>query len=289
MPTANGCGPTARWRYRQRGCQLRWPSTRLATCTFTGGFASPTATFGAATLINSPNNAGVYELFVAKIDALGSWQWARSGGGGGQDIGFDIAVDGANNVYITGFVQSTLGQFGPFALPANTYSADDVLVAKLDARGTWLWAVRAGSLSIDEAYGIAVDAVGNAYVTGRFSGATATFGPFTLTNGGPLYGYGGTDELFVAKLSPAGVWQWAVRGGGDSNDAGHSIALDGTGRLQVVGNFNSAVAQLGAFQPAQYQHRHPLQRPAAISHRCFSGLSQHQWRVAGGRGQPGAR
>ncbi|MDO7848661.1 SBBP repeat-containing protein [Hymenobacter sp. M29] len=213
----------------------------------TGGFGGATTTFGTTTLNNSPNNAGVYELFVAKIDAQGTWQWARSGGGGGQDVGFDIAVDGANNVYITGLVQSTLGQFGPFALPANTYSADDVLVAKLDAGGTWLWAVRAGSLSIDEAYGIAVDAVGNAYVTGRFSGATATFGAITLTNGGPMYGYGGTDELFVAKLSPAGVWQWAVRGGGDSNEAGRGIALDGTGRLQVVGSFSSAVARLGPF------------------------------------------
>jgi hypothetical protein len=212
----------------------------------TGGFSGPTATFGTTTLFNSPGSAGVFELLVAKINPQGTWQWARSGGGGGQEGGYDIAVDGANNVYLTGLVQSTLGQFGPFSLPANTYSADDVLVAKLDANGTWLWAVRAGGLSIDEGNGIAVDVGGNAYVTGRFSGASATFGPFTLTNGGPLYGYGGTNEIFVAKLSSAGIWQWAVRAGGDSNDYGKDIVLDGTGRLQVVGSFTSATAQLGA-------------------------------------------
>ena len=62
----------------------------------TGGLSGPTATFGTTTSVNSPNNAGVYELLVAKVDPQGVWAWARSGGG--QDVGFAIAVDGDNNV-----------------------------------------------------------------------------------------------------------------------------------------------------------------------------------------------
>ena len=212
----------------------------------TGGLSGPTATFGTTTSVNSPNNADVYELLVAKVDPQGVWAWARSGGGGGQDVGFAIAADGANNFYINGLVQGAMGQAGPFSLPANTYSADDVLVAKLDANGTWLWAVRAGSLSIDEGHGIAVDASGNAYITGYFSEASAIFGPSTLPNGGPRYGYGGTREIFVAKLNPAGVWQWAAQAGGDSNDFGKAIALGSPSQLLVAGDLTSTAMQFGA-------------------------------------------
>jgi hypothetical protein len=62
-----------------------------------------------------------------------------------------------------------------------------------------LWAASAGGTGGDTVgYGISVDSAGNTYVTGEY-GATASFGPTTLTSKG-------SSDLFVAKLDSAGKW-----------------------------------------------------------------------------------
>ena len=84
------------------------------------------------------------------------------------------------------------------------------------------WAVKAGS-SYSGGYssgggGIAVDSSGNAFVTGHFVLNATTFGNTTLmTSGG--------SDVYIAKLSSSGEWQWAVRAGGSSWDDGYGIAL----------------------------------------------------------------
>ena len=65
--------------------------------------------------------------------------------------------------------------------------------------------MKAGGNDWDEGYGIAVDLIGNAYVTGHFKG-TATFGSTSLTSSEH-------SDIFIAKLSRSGSWQWAVKAG----------------------------------------------------------------------------
>jgi len=60
----------------------------------------------------------------------------------------------------------------------------------------WQWAKQAGGSNSDYGYGISVDANGNSYVTGEFSG-TATFGAFTLISSG-------SSDVFVAKIDTGG-------------------------------------------------------------------------------------
>ncbi len=98
-------------------------------------------------------------------------------------------------------------------------------MAKLSNNGSWQWAVKAGGSSDDYGYGIAVDSSGNAYVTGYFSG-TATFGSTSLTSSGDA-------DIFIAKLSSSGSWQWAVKAGGTSSDYGKVIAVDSSGNAYV--------------------------------------------------------
>src|SRR3990172_2154320 len=91
-----------------------------------------------------------------------------------------------------------------------------------------------GSYS-DSGNGIAVDGLGNAYVTG-FTGSTdfpATPGAYDTT----LNGYG---DVFVAKLDGSGSsLVYATYLGGSSDDSGYGIAVDGSGNVYVTGNTTS--------------------------------------------------
>ena len=95
----------------------------------------------------------------------------------------------------------------------------------------WLWANRAGGVDLDEGWGIATDASGNSYVTGRFRD-TATFGSTALTSSGE-------KDIFVAKLDPNGNWLWVKQAGGINMDIGYGIASDASGNSYVTGVFGS--------------------------------------------------
>ena len=197
------------------------------------GCFKETATFGAFTLTSS----GGYDVFVAKLDADGNWQWAKQAGGSGNNYGYGISVDANGNSYVTGRFEGT-ATFGADTLTSSGFL--DVFVAKLDADGNWQWAKQAGGSNNDMGYSISVDANGNSYVTGIFQG-TATFGAFTLTSSGS-YIY----DVFVAKLDTGGNWQWVKQAGGGSNDYGYSISVDANGNSYVIGYFEET-ATFGAF------------------------------------------
>ena len=87
----------------------------------------------------------------------------------------------------------------------------------------------AGGTSYDEGNGIAVDGLGNVYVTGSYEG-TATFGTTAKTSAG------GSD-IFVAKYNSSGALQWVQSAGGTSDDSGNDIAVDRSGNVYVTGYY----------------------------------------------------
>ncbi|WP_158561167.1 SBBP repeat-containing protein [Emticicia sp. C21] len=96
-----------------------------------------------------------------------------------------------------------------------------------DYAGVNAWSA-GGSLG-DMGQGIALDANGNIYLTGHFSG-TASFGNISHTS------EGGTD-IFFAKYNKAGVAQWVRKAGGLLSDTGNSVAVDNSGNVFVTGSF----------------------------------------------------
>jgi len=203
----------------------------------TGYFASTTLTFiaGAITLSRSGGN----DLFVAKISSNGVWQWARknSSGGASTDTGNSIAVDADSNVYMTGYFRRNITfttATGTTTLTAQTYSYYDMLVAKISSDGIWQWVIQGSGADIKQGNGIAVDNLGNAYVTGGFNSRTLTLGNIVVTNHRDT-----VFDGFVAKVSPEGQWLWADRFGGINADGGSSIAVDTTGNIYLTGYFNT--------------------------------------------------
>jgi len=205
----------------------------------TGGFLD-TATFGPFSLVSRVNTRlSPYgrNVFVAKLNPAGAFVWAVRAGGDSEDIGNGIALDTAGNIYVcgryTGGLNANAADFGATRLSSNNYYYD-IFAAKLDPAGNFLWAAGGGSFQADQAYGIAVDATGNAYVTGFVNGSFGTvvrFGAITAT-------VQGDEDAFVAKLSPVGIFQWvAVGGGSQSPEEGRRIALDAQGAVHIVGDF----------------------------------------------------
>jgi hypothetical protein len=207
----------------------------------TGYFRSSTAIFGSTTLTNT--SSGNYsDIFIVKYNSSGVVQWAVKGGGASDDDGKGIAVDGNGNVYVTGSFSSSSATFGSTTL-TNTSSGNysDVFVVKYNSNGVVQWAVKGGSISYDDGYGITIDYSGNVYVTGDFGGGlnTATFGSITLTPNGGI-------DVFVVKYNSSGVVQWAAKGGGTGYDHGSGIAVDGVGNVYIIGSFPSAAAIFGS-------------------------------------------
>jgi Beta-propeller repeat len=128
----------------------------------TGGFSSPTATFGGANL----TNIGGGDVFVVKYNSSGAVQWAVKGGGSSSDVGTGIAVDGSGNVYVMGKLISTPATFGSSTL---TNVNNGVFVVKYNTGGEVQWAVRGGGGPVNEGLSIAVNASGTrVYTTVRY-------------------------------------------------------------------------------------------------------------------------
>jgi hypothetical protein len=175
------------------------------------------------------------------------------GGSGLDDVGRGIAVDGAGNAYITGSASSDETTFpdgdgfGPVPGPDQTHngSSADAFVAKVNPSGTALvYAGYIGGSGGDAGRDIAVDAMGNAYVTGFTDSTGAGFpdGDGFGTLAGPDLTYnGGFFDGFVAKVNAAGTaLDYAGYIGGSDTDDGSGIQIDDAGNAYVTGKTASA-------------------------------------------------
>ena len=180
---------------------------------------------------------GVVDAFVTKLNTAGSaLVYSTYLGGNGLDQGAGIAVDTSGNAYVTGLTRS--GDF-PTASPfqASSATSGDVFVTKLNASGSALvYSTYLGGSGVENRFGggIAVDAAGNAYVTGVTESAD-----FPTAN--PIQpAHGGGRDAFVTKLNAAGnALVYSTYLGGSGNDDGNAIAVDTSGSAYVTGNTDS--------------------------------------------------
>jgi hypothetical protein len=104
----------------------------------------------------------------------------------------------------------------------------DFFVAKLDAKGKFLWARHGGGKLVDRGYAVATDAKGDCYVTGHCQSTDAEFDGVKLGNEGDY-------DAFVAKYDRDGKLAWIHTMGGKGYDYGHAIVVDGSGDVIVAG------------------------------------------------------
>jgi hypothetical protein len=234
----------------------------------TGYSCSGPDTFPAATG-PSLTLAGDCDAFIAKVKVDGTGLiYAGYIGGAAEDFGDAVAIDSAGNAYVTGYTRSSESSFPVTVGPDLTYNDltdnpddpwdnQDAFVAKVSADGTTLlYAGYIGGEELDFGENIAVDASGNAYITGITGSAEDTF-PVTV---GPDLTFNGGDEAvngldtFVAKIKADGTgFEYCGYIGGAGDDAvllinnlgvvvfiSHGgIAVDDTGHAYVSGATDS--------------------------------------------------
>ena len=205
----------------------------------TGSANFPTLTPLQASLAGGGSDT---DVFVAKLNASGTaLVYSTYLGGGNQDQGNSIAVDSSGNVYVTGSTLSTNFPTTPGAAQTALGGVSDAFVAKLNSTGTALsYSTYLGGNTNDGGNGIAVDASGNAYVTGSTNSTNfpTTAGAFQTTFGGsaapPTSG-----DAFVTKLNVTGSVSYSTYLGGGALDYGMAIALDASGNAYVTGSTQS--------------------------------------------------
>ncbi len=153
-------------------------------------------------------------------------------GGGSFEQGLDVAVDAEGSAYVTGLTGSTDFPTTP-GVPARSLGGqNDAFVTKLNPAGTAISysTYLGGNGDAELGSGIAVDAARNAYVTGA---TTST--DFPTTPGAFDTSLEAGTEAFMTKLSPTGGLVSSTYLGGQNNDLGADIAVDGSGSAYVVG------------------------------------------------------
>ncbi len=170
-------------------------------------------------------------------------------GGSSDDVPAGVAVDGSGNVYVVGYTQSpdfpvTPGAFDRTGAPSNSL---DAFVAKVNPMGTALvYATFIGGSNFEWGRSIAVDAAGNAYITGQTTSpdfpVTGKAFQRTLAHlNCPRCGIDNYDA-FVTKLNPTGsaLVYSTYLGGAGSIDDGLAIAIDAGGNAYVAGETSSS-------------------------------------------------
>jgi hypothetical protein len=161
-------------------------------------------------------NAGKADAFLTKYDAAGTKLWTRQIGTSHSDPSYSVAVDGAGNAYISGYTTGEIdGQVNA--------GGEDAFLTKYDATGTKLWTRQLGSAAFETSYSVAVDGVGNAYISGYTTG--------------DLDGHtsaGGVDA-FLTKYDATGTKLWTQQIGTSTYETSYAVAVDGSGNAFISG------------------------------------------------------
>jgi len=203
---------------------------------------------------NSKALYGFDDAFVTKLNSTGTdLVYSTLLGGGLDQKGKGIAVDGFGNVYVMGWATSTDGGIGNFPTTPNAFQhkkatpyvdSQTVFVTKLNSTGTALiYSTLLGGENVDIGIGFAIDRSGNACIAGRtksrhypitpdaFQNVNVTDSTVSLSNG---------YDAIVTELNATGSGLiYSTYLGGEADNQATGIALDDSGDIYVTGETNS--------------------------------------------------
>lgn len=157
---------------------------------YISGYFSNSLTVKGQTLTSTGNR----DILVVKYDSSGNEVWGKSWGSTSYDGAEAITVDSYENIYVTGYFQSTNLSFDNFSF--QNQGSNDIFLVKLDENGNELWAKSTGGSSNDYAFDINSDQLGNIYVVGPYSSNSVQWDAYTIQTAG-------SNDAYLAKISDA--------------------------------------------------------------------------------------
>ncbi len=157
---------------------------------------------------------GLKDVFVRKYTSEGKLLWGWQFGTESHDEGYDVVVDGDDNIIVVGYTYGLLGK--------ESAGLVDVFVRKFDEDGKILWTTQFGTTSSEVANAVVVDNSGNIYVSGY------TWGNLEGNNKG-------AKDAYICKLDPDGNILWKRQFGTEFYDEIFNLAVDNLGNIYVAG------------------------------------------------------
>ena len=151
--------------------------------------------------------------------------WALHYGGSDVDIPFAIKYTADGGTIVVGYTDSKSGDVSP--QPNREYW--DLWVLKLDKCGNIQWEKSFGGTAYESARDVVQTKDGGYMVLGETNS----------TDGGVITGYGGTKDIWLLKLSPAGNLEWQKRYGGSGLDIGNHIEMNADGSFIIAASSSS--------------------------------------------------
>ena len=157
-------------------------------------------------------------MFLAKYNSSGTNLWTKQFGSDQFDDVASIAIDGSDNIYISG---STGGDFDGHTFVSG--GSHDYYLIKFDSSGNKQWSKLFGDNTEDQAKGLTTDSSGNIYITGYTSGGLGGFSNL------------GQTDYFLQKLNSSGDQIWFKQFGTSKNDHAYGVTADSSGNIIITG------------------------------------------------------
>lgn len=183
--------------------------------------------------------------FLMKFNDSGLRQWGTFYGGNGEESGNSCAADANGNVFLTGETSSTNNIATAGSHQINKDISDDAYLVKFNAAGVRQWGTYFGKDYGEVGRSVAVDNIGNVYLSGT-GGPSVNFGTAGTHQ---QTGAGGTDA-FLAKFNTNGTRLWCTFFGGPLQDEASGCTVDLNGNVYITGwtSSTSGIASSGASQ-----------------------------------------
>jgi hypothetical protein len=176
------------------------------------------------------------DVFLTIYDTGGNYQWTKTWGDSGWDMGFAVNIGESNNIYTVGSFEGTVDFDPGSGDDFHTGVVFDAFISKLTQNGDFIWARTWGADDWDEAYDVIYDGSQFLYLTGIFTG-DVDFDPGLDED----WHTGINEDPYLCKYNCSGDFIWAVTWGGGLAQSGNAMALDSNGNILITGDFEARV------------------------------------------------
>lgn len=178
---------------------------------------------------------GSTDMFLAKYDNNANLKWAISFGNHRTEYANDLHMDNNGDLLVIGDMSDTV-DFDPGPSTSYLYGHGffDIFLAKYSNNGQFIWALNIGGGSFDYGRTVTVDRNNDIYITGEFSDTIYSDSNFQASY---ISSHPQTTDIFFAKYSSAGVYQWSNHLGNQYYEYAEGIVTDSRNNLYIAGTF----------------------------------------------------